>query len=145
MAAGPCPHRISMEYVRLRPDRTAGAGADGLADWSLGIDVSERRDLRQSGRVDGREIGRAQTMDRTGSRRVAAGCNGHFRWRSPQPAADRDADRGQAADHAAEPSAARQIQLLRESGGYEEISDAVRSRFRAAIDRGARHQHFDLA
>src|SRR5436190_9462719 len=133
MAAGPCPHRISVEYVRLRADRTAGAGADGLADWSLGIDVSERRDLRQSGRVDRWKIGRAQTMDRAGSRRVAAGCNGHFRWRSPQPAAD-DADRGQAADHAAQPSAGRQIQLLRESGGDEKISDTVRSRFRAAID-----------
>src|SRR2546423_4425865 len=129
MAAGPCAHRVSMEYVRLRVDRTAGAGAGGLTNWSLGIDVSERRDFRESGRVDRPEI-RSQTMDLAGNRHVAAGCNGHFRWRSPQPAADSDANRGQAAHHAAQPPAGREIQLLRESGGDEKISDAVRSRFR---------------
>src|SRR5436190_14784231 len=107
MAASPCAHRVSMEYVRLRADRTAGAGADGLTNWALGIDVSERRDLRQPGRVDRREIRRAQTMDRAGNRPVAAGCDGHFRWRSPQPAADHDAGRGQAAYYAAQPPAGR--------------------------------------
>ena len=52
---------------------------------------------------------------------------------------------GQAADHAAQSAAGRQIQLRRQGGGDAEISGAVRPRVRAAIHRRARRQHPDLA
>jgi apolipoprotein N-acyltransferase len=53
-------------------------------------------------------------------------------------AADSDGRQRQAAHHAAQPAAGRQIQLRRQGGGDAEISDAVGSRLRAAIDRRAR-------
>ena len=40
MAARPCALRLSVERVRLCADRTAGAGADRVADRAVGPDVS---------------------------------------------------------------------------------------------------------
>ncbi len=57
-----------------------------------------------------------------------------FRRRSPGPAADRDGRKRQAADHAAQSAAGREVQLLRQAGGDAKISDALRPRVRAAID-----------
>ena len=65
---------------------------------------------------------------------VAMGVFGAVRL-SLQPT---DVDQGQAAHHAAEPAAGRQIQLRRQGGGDAEIPDAVRPRLGAAIDRRAR-------
>ncbi len=72
MAARSCAHGLSMECVRLRADRTAGAGADGVADRPVGPDVSERRDLRKPGRADRWQFARTKTVDRAGDRAVAA-------------------------------------------------------------------------
>ena len=54
MAARSCPDRLSMECIRLRADRTVGAGADRVADRPVGPDISERRDFCEPGRVDRR-------------------------------------------------------------------------------------------
>ena len=78
MAARPCAHRLSMERVRLRADRTAGAGADRVADRPVGPDLSQRRDLRQPGGADRRQLARTQALDRAGDRR----CCCWSRWES---------------------------------------------------------------
>ena len=72
MAARSCAHRLSMECVRLRADRAAGAGADGVADRPVGPDVSERGDLRKPGRADRRQFARTQALDRAGDGAGAA-------------------------------------------------------------------------
>ena len=94
--------------------------------------------------IDGSSRGR-QAVDRAGRGAGAAGRDGDFRRRPAVAAADRDGRKGQAADHAAQPAAGRQIQLRRQGGGDAEISGAVGSRVRAAIHRRARRQHPDLA
>ena len=136
---------LSLECVRLCADRAAGAGADGVADRPVGPDVSERCDLRQPRDPDRWQHPRATAVDRAGHGAGAAGRDGDFRRRAPGAAADRPRRQGQAADHAAQPAAGRQIQLRRQGGGDAEISCAVRPRVRAAIHRRARRQHPDLA
>ena len=69
VAARPCAVGISVECVRLRADRAAGAGADGLADRAVGHDVPRRRDLRQPRRADRRKLARPKALDRAGARR----------------------------------------------------------------------------
>ena len=71
MAARPCAHRLSLECVRLCADRAAGAGADRVADRAVGPDVPQRRDLRQPGGADRRQLARTQAVDRAGG---GAGC-----------------------------------------------------------------------
>ena len=85
---GHVAHGLSVECVRLRAERTAGAGADGVADRPVGPDVSERRDLRKPRRIDRRRLARTQTVDRACDGARAARRHGHFRRRSPEAAAD---------------------------------------------------------
>ena len=83
MAARPCADRLSLEHVRLRADRAAGAGADGVADRPVGPDIPERRDLRKPRRADRRHLARTQAVDRAGHGAGAAGRDGRLRRRSP--------------------------------------------------------------
>ena len=64
MAARSCAHGLSMECVRLRADRTAGAGADRVADRPVGPDISQRGDLRKPGGADRWKFTRTQTVGR---------------------------------------------------------------------------------
>ena len=66
MAARPGAVGFSVECVRLRAVRAAGAGADRVADRPVGPDVSERRDLRKPGRADRRRV---HAREDRGSRR----------------------------------------------------------------------------
>ena len=92
MAARSCAHRFSMECVRLRADRAAGAGADGVADRAVGPDVSERGDLRQPGRADRRKVAQPNLV-RAGDGAGAAGRDGRFRHRPPGAAPHLDGRR----------------------------------------------------
>ena len=74
MAARPPADRLSMERVRLRLERTAGAGADRVADRAVGTDVSRGGDLRQPRRADRWQFTRPQALDRAAVGRAAAGC-----------------------------------------------------------------------
>src|ERR1700739_2614573 len=145
MAARPCAHRLSMECVRLCPDRTIGAGANGVADRPVGPDIFGGGDLRKPGRVDRWPFARAQTMDLACYRRAGADRDGNFRRRSLEPETNRDGSKRQAANHAAQSPAGCQIQLLRQGGGDAKISDLVRPRIRAAVNRRTRRQYTDLA
>ena len=78
MAAWPCAVRLSLECVRLRAVRAAGAGADRVADRPLGSDLPDRRDLRQPRRADRRRFARAQAVDRAGGGAVALVAMGVF-------------------------------------------------------------------
>ena len=72
VAARPSALGISVEFIRLRAVRAAGAGADGLADRAVGHDVPERSDLRQPGGPDRRQFARAKTLARAGGGAVIA-------------------------------------------------------------------------
>ena len=122
MAARPCPLRLSVERVRLCADRTAGAGADRVADRAVGPDVPQRRDLRQPRGADRWRFARTQAMDRARDGAAAARRHGNLRRGSPGAAAHTAGRRRKTAHHAAEPAAGRAIQLLRQSGGDAEIS-----------------------
>src|SRR5450432_2993998 len=111
MAARPCADGLSVECVRLRLDRAAGAGTDGVADRPLGPDVSQRGDLRKSGGVDRWKFARTTTVDRAHDGARAARPDGNLRWHSLEPATHHDGGEGETADHAAEPAAGRTIQL----------------------------------
>ena len=83
MAARSCADRISLECVRLRAERAAGAGADGLVDRPVGPDVPSGRDLRKPGGADRWHLARTQALDRAGFGNGAAGRDGYFRRRPP--------------------------------------------------------------
>ena len=51
MAARPSVHRLSLEHLRLRADRAAGAGAKRVAGRHLGPHFPERRNLCESRRA----------------------------------------------------------------------------------------------
>ena len=112
-----------VECLRLRAVGAAGAGADGVADRAVGHDLPQRGDLCQPGGADRRVFARPKALDRAGGGAVAAGRDGGLRRRAAVAAADR-IDQGQAAHHAAEPAAGRQIQLRRQGGGDAEIPGA---------------------
>ena len=145
MAARSCADRLSVECIRLRPDRTAGAGADRLTDRPVGSHLSQRGYLCEPSGPDRWKFTRTKTLDRTGAGAAAAGRDGHFRHRSPDAASHHHGCQRQAAHHAAQPAAGREIQLRRQGGGNAKISDALRSAVRTAIHRRARRQHPDLA
>ena len=88
--------------------------------------------------IDGRSRGRKPWIAPVSALAAARG-DGNLRRRAAVAAADGD-DQGQAAHHAAQPAAGRQIQLRRQGGGDAEIPDAVRPRFGAAIHRRERRQ-----
>ena len=135
---------IPVECLRLRAVGAAGAGADGVADRAVGHDLPGGRDLCQPGGADRRVFARPKALDRAGGGAVAARGDGCLRRSAAGAAADRT-DQGQAAHHAAEPAAGRQIQLRRQGGGDAEIPCAVRPRFGTAIHRRARRADPDLA
>ena len=81
MAARPSAHRISLERVRLRADRTAGAGAVRVADRHLGPDVSRGRGVCSAGHARRRPHRHATA--------VAAACHGRRAARSCSPATAR--------------------------------------------------------
>ena len=83
---------------------------------------------------DRRKLAGTKALDRARIRAFAARGDGNLRRRAVVAAADGD-DKGQAAHHAAQPAAGRQIQLRRQGGGDAEIPHAVRPRFGAAIHR----------
>ena len=68
MAARPSAHRLSLEHVRLRADRAAGAGAKRLAHRHLGPDLHRHRDLREPGRARRRLGGHAASVAPAGDR-----------------------------------------------------------------------------
>ena len=144
MAARLCAVGIPVECLRLRAVGAPGAGADGVADRAVGHDLPGGRDLCQPGGADRRVFARPKALDRAGGGAVAARSDGRLRRRAAIAAADR-IDQGQAAHHAAEPAAGRQIQLRRQGGGDAEIPCAVRPRFGTAIHRRARRADPDLA
>ena len=109
MAARPRADRLSMECVRLRLQRTAGAGADRLADRAVGADLSRGGDFRKPRRADRRQLARPQALARAGVGGAAAGRDGRVRRGSPVAAADRDTAQYQAADHAAQSAAGRRF------------------------------------
>ena len=82
--------------------------------------------------IDGKII-RPQAMGRAGGGDGLAGRDGNFRRHPAFAAADHDGRRRQAAHHATQSAAGREVQLFRQGGGDAEISDAVGSRLRAAI------------
>ena len=121
VAARPSALGISVEFIRLRPVRTAGAGADRLADRAVGHDVPERSDLREPRGPDRRQFARAKALAGAGGRTDIARRDGRVRHGPIVATADR-VDQGQAAHHAAQFAAGRQIQLRRQGGGDAEIS-----------------------
>ena len=144
MAARLCAVGLSLERLRLRAVGAPGAGASRIPDRAMGHDLPQRCDLCQPGGADRWIFARPKALDRAGGGAVAAGRDGCLRRRAAVAATDR-VDQGQAAHHAAEPAAGRQIQLRRQGGGDAEIPDAFRPRFRTAIHRRARREHPDLA
>ena len=88
MAARPCPHRLSLERIRLCADRAAGAGAKRVPDRPVGPDIPGGCDLRQPGGADRWTLAGAPAVDRAGHGAGAACGDGHLRHGPPGAAAD---------------------------------------------------------
>ena len=100
MAARPGAHGLSVECIRLRTVGAAGAGADGVADRSVGHDVPDRGDFRKPRRTDRSRLARTSAMDRAGHIHRHADRDGHLRHHPAVAASDLDGCQRQAADHA---------------------------------------------
>ena len=141
MAARPSVQRLSLERLRLRADRAAGAGAERRADRALGPDLHRGRGLREPGGARRRPRRHA----------AAAGCRSRSALALLAALAGFGALRLDA--HADRPSSTAcgcascspicsrtRNSTTRQAAGDEPLSRAVRPRHRAAIDRRARRR-----
>ncbi len=145
MAARAFVHRISLEHLRLRADRSAGAGANRRADRNLGAHIHRRCGVRDTGAVRRRPRRHAPALAAAARGRHAAvrACRLWHVAAGAKPDAARQ--RRAAADHAAEPAAGREVQLRRAPRRDEALHRAVRPFDRTAVDRRARRHALDLA
>ena len=131
MVARTHPDWISVERLRLRSDRAAGAGAERRTHRHLGPHVPRGRDLRQPGDA----VRRPQRKPLATAAADAGGGGAHWARRIRHRAARACANpvrRGRAfAHHAAEPPARRALQLCRQATSAGPLHRAVPARGRA--------------
>ena len=144
MAARHSLHRLPVEHDRhgARPEPLADAG--GLGDRALRPDDPRHPDLRGAG--DARDR-RRRIAPLGGAWPCRFGPRAPRRVRSLARAARGDADgrRGEAADHAAEPAAGRQVQAGEPRRDHAALSVDQRPRHLADVERGRRCHAPDLA
>ena len=142
VAARPSAHRLSLEHLRLRADRAAGAGAKRRAGRHLGPDVSLPSRCAPAppcSPTTWRTRGIPGARSRVGLLVLAAlAAYGAVRL-AQQPT--EFVERRAAAHHAAQPAAGRQIQLLRQSAGDGALSAPVRPRYRTRIPPACTTSH----
>ena len=114
MAARPSAQRLSLEHFRLCADPAAGAGAKRVAGRHLGPHLSLHRDLCEPGRARRRQRRYAASLPRAADRpRHPRGVR-RLRRGKAMDASDHLCERREAAHHAAQSAAGREIQLRRQ-------------------------------
>ncbi len=145
MAARPSLQRLSLERLWLHAGLAALVCARGLTRRHVGRDVFRNRSLRVAGGARGRPHPYQASLDRTGAFRCRAGGARGLRRAAARAEPDRLRRRREAAHHAAQSAAGREIQLRAKTVGYEPLSRIVGPRQRTTVDGRARRDPSDLA